>query len=607
MQVDATLLAQRLSEAEAENSELREKVKELTLANDDAAAELLEDAMELAAALAKAEDLEAEAEALRELNVRLAAAAEEVAAMVVSDDTASSSSEGHLTVLRQEAETARNALVVAEERAKVDRDALLSKIRMLESDLAESEGALGDVNNTTSLTEARTKIEQLTALAEKRGDTLLLAEAQAQKAAAEVASLRTQLEQTKKTSEDSMSLAKIRELESLVAEMLTQSEADEQSDDLKSKIRSLESQMAELIDPEEMDTLLAHVRQVEARVAEMIDVEELVAAEQRAREMEVERNVLRAKVRALEVEMASMMYSDEVGDQFAKVRALETEMATMSYDDEASDADPARGATAAAVNASVAAPAPTTVSNEPDANAKSAQAWIDAWKADLGASTITKKAFKRDPNATFTKRALTFTNGSDVKHKKFQRGGTFTLRRMTFAPSSRGVSKEATDVKRPSQKTQGSAVTYMFDDATKSDSNMKSDSKTDSSMSQTKNFKRGSPDSFILRKFDFPAVRAKTVTAKAFKRTPGTFSKRRLVFTDSKNKTIELDNVPAAASSAFERTGTFTLRRFDFIKANAAKDELWCINSSGAGTSDVKREFKRTLGAFTLRRFKFWQ
>ena len=129
----------RLEEAERENEALRERVAELTALNDDAAAELLEDAAELAAALAKAEDLEEEAEALRVLNARLAEAAEEVAAMVVADDASSLSVETHLEKLRSEADTARAALATAEHRAKLERDALLSRVRALETELAEAE------------------------------------------------------------------------------------------------------------------------------------------------------------------------------------------------------------------------------------------------------------------------------------------------------------------------------------------------------------------------------------------------------------------------------------------------------------------------------------
>ena len=186
--VDASALAARLEEAERENDELRERVAELTALNDDAAAELLQDAAELAAALANAEDLEEEAEALRVLNARLADAAKEVAAMVVADDASSSSAETHLEKLRAEADSARAALATAEHRAKAERDALLSRVRALEVDLAEAEAEPvgGEAEDRDALASAREKIEGLSALAARRGDALLQAEAAAASAAAEV-------------------------------------------------------------------------------------------------------------------------------------------------------------------------------------------------------------------------------------------------------------------------------------------------------------------------------------------------------------------------------------------------------------------------------------
>jgi hypothetical protein len=233
-----------------------------------------------------------------------------------------------------------------------------------------------------------------------------------------------------------------------------------------------------------------------------------------------------------------------------------------------------------------------------------------------------KQAFVRDPNATFTKRSLTFAAKETVAvaPKAFQRAApdAFKLRRLVFAPSSRAKSVGPTSPRSSTySKVKGDPVVYTFDDAVETPKKAvtKKSTANNKEVPSKKKFTRASPDQFILRKLSFPSVRATAVPTRlarpAFKRDRNaTFTKRRLVFTDPATKTeIELDNVPVEinAAAAFERNGTFTLRRFQFSKAKAAA-EFGSVNSGkGAGTgAESKQGFKRTPpSAFTLRRFKF--
>ena len=573
--VDASALAARLEEAERENDELRERVAELTALNDDAAAELLQDAAELAAALANAEDLEEEAEALRVLNARLADAAEEVAAMVVDDDASSSSAETHLEKLRAEADSARAALATAEHRAKAERDALLSRVRALEVDLAEAEAEPvgGEAEDRDALASAREKIEGLSALAARRGDALLQAEAAAASAAAEVASLKKQLETAAASA-----TAAIRALETDMASMLTEEES-------AARVRELELAMAEMVDAEEMDALLAHVRAVEARAADMVDAEALEAAEARAEALSAEAEALRARVRALETEMASMSYDDEADEADeasgvrawkAKVRSLETEMASMSYDDEAA-------ASAKAARGAQSAPAPKARAS--------------------GRET----PFARDPKATFSKRALQFAEKkprANAVARRFERAApeTFALRRKTFPASTRASAAASSRVVRPagSARTAFDAVTFAFGDADEEDA-------TTTKKTPSKPFERSPPEAFILRKFDFPAVRAKVTSVergrfrKPFSRADGgAFVKRRLTFfdADASRPTLAVEGSASMPVGAFVRTpGVFKLRRFDFVKAEGVRE--------GGNANDAPRRAFRRGGGFSLRRFKF--
>lgn len=596
MFADASALAARLEEAERENEALRERVAELTALNDDAAAELLEDAAELAAALAKAEDLEEEAEALRVLNARLAEAAEEVAAMMVADDASSLSVETHLEKLRSEADTARAALATAEHRAKLERDALLSRVRALETELAEAEaepvgGEDGEETElgADALASAREKIEGLSALAARRGDALLQAEAAAAAAAAEVASLKKRLDDASAAAAATAPLlATIRALETEMAAMLTEEEA-------AARVRELELAMAEMVDAEEMDALLAHARALEIEMADMVDAEELVAAEARADALRAESDALRARVRALEIEMASMSDAEDEasaaareGSWKAKVRSLETEMASMSYDDEASPA--------------TAAPPATAPPATPSASGR-------------------KTPFARDPSGTFSKRALKFaakghasktSTRADASSRPFERAApeTFTLRRRTFPPSTRTAAAATATRAKPAGRVAGDAVTFSFGD---DDDDLDAKTKT-TSFAKKKSFERASPESFILRKFDFPAVRARATSLDATKTKPpfsrgdaNSYVKRRLTFFDaatSRPTGLAVEGSQAMPVGAFVRSpGVFKLRRFDFIKAKGLRDDA---PSSGANANEGQRRRAFTrAGGFSLRRFKF--
>ena len=75
-------LAMRLAAAEQENEKLTEEVKKLEVVNEKAAQELLKDAEELAFMSVRLENLEKEAEALKDLNVKLVKAADQLAVAV---------------------------------------------------------------------------------------------------------------------------------------------------------------------------------------------------------------------------------------------------------------------------------------------------------------------------------------------------------------------------------------------------------------------------------------------------------------------------------------------------------------------------------------------
>ena len=588
--VDASALAARLEEAERENDELRERVAELTALNDDAAAELLQDAAELAAALANAEDLEEEAEALRVLNARLADAAKEVAAMVVDDDASSSSAETHLEKLRAEADSARAALATAEHRAKAERDALLSRVRALEVDLAEAEAEPvgGEAEDRDALASAREKIEGLSALAARRGDALLQAEAAAASAAAEVASLKKQLETAAAAAAAAAAsaTAAIRALETDMASMLTEEES-------AARVRELELAMAEMVDAEEMDALLVHVRAVEARAADMVDAEALAAAEARAEALSAEAEALRARVRALETEMASMSYDDEADEADeasgvrawkAKVRSLETEMASMSYDDEAAaSAKAARGAQSAPAPKARALGARDAVRARPEGDVLEARVAVRGEEAARSAPVGNARA--------------------NAVARRFERAApeSFALRRKTFPASTRASAAASSRVERPAGATRLAldAVTFAFGGTDEEDA-------TTTKKTPSKPFERSPPEAFILRKFDFPAVRAKVTSvergrAKPFSRADGgAFVKRRLTFfdADASRPTLAVEGSASMPVGAFVRTpGVFKLRRFDFVKAEGVR--------GGGDANDAPRRAFRRGGGFSLRRFKF--
>ena len=499
------------------------------------------------------------------------------------DDTSTSSSEEYLAALRSEAEEAKAALAVAEARASADRSALLARIRSLEIDLAEAEGEAGEASEIgaaalgasaaagAELEAARAKVDALAALAQKRGDDLLDAEAAASAAEAEVQSLKRQLETARESGADAR-LARVRELEAMIADMLT---AEEALASESAKVRSLEATVAEMADPEEVDALLALVRSLETRMADMVDAEELEAANAKAAALEKEADALRARVRRLEEEMASMSYDDEIGRT-----------------------EGAKGATDAAVAAFVAAkPKPT--------------------KPGTQAGTRRSKPFERADPASFKLRTLDFakTGAKTSGAKTSARPGGFVLRRMRFPPSTRTASADAATPKTAGRSA-GESVVYSFSDAAKTTFKRQpgtfkkralrfaSASAPSRAAPRRKGaaFARGPAGAFALRRFDFPALRAKVAPARVFTRAaPGSFSKRRLVFNDG--ETVEVGTTTEQRrGGAFARDarGAFTLRRFDFVKAKSTRDA-----ETTSPRGDAPRGLFRRSGTFRLRRFKF--
>ena len=566
LSVESAQLAARLEEAQRENDELREKVAELTAANEDAVAELLEDAAELAAATARAEDLEDEAEELRALNERLASAAEEVAAMAprMIPRCAPRANISRRSSARRRRRRRRSRRLRRDPRLTATRffDAC-ADLRWI-SPRRRGRSTRPAATPAAELDEARKKVDALTALARRRGDDLLAAEAEAAAAAAEVASLKRQL-----AAAADASLPRVRELEAMMAEMITAEEAAA----TEAKVRELEIAMAEMASPEETRR--------SSRFAECSRLEWLTWSTPK-------NSTPRRHARTP---------SKRKRTNFAREgsRALEAEMASMSYDDEGAGSD-AKGATAAAVAAFVAAP--TTKRRETNT----------ATTAPATGSTR-KQAFTRTPGA-FKKRTLKFSEvrAKAAPTKGFVRTpGTFTLRRMRFDGAGRARATDAAATvadgeRRAFKRTPGAfkkrslnfrAKAAPFTRDVASAAAAGAAETASSSAPAKKDATHSRSGLFVLRRFDFSAIRAKAAPVKAFKRTPGTFTKRKLVFKDGAT-VIAVEGAPAAG---FSRSGAFKLRRFDFLKSRAAAGSTGSASSDGAGHT-------RT-GNFRMRRFKF--
>ena len=559
-------LAMRLAAAEQENEKLTEEVKKQQAINDKAAHELLKDAEELAFMSMRLENLEKEAEALKDLNVKLVEAADQLAVMVGNNGVASTTAthlDHDLTALRMEADSAKDALATAEARAAAERSDLIARIRTLEIDLAEAEGEAeeaaevgamvigGAATAGAELEKARLTVEKLSALAKRRGDELLAAEAAASAAAREVASLKEQLANS---SAGTGHLARVRELEVLMSEMLTAEEANI----LEARIRELEIIMADMIEPEELDAALARIRSLEIVMADMVDAEDLEAAEARATEME-------ARAAALEVEADRLR---------ARVRALEAEMAGMSYDDgedlAVEPVEPRKGGT-----------------------------------------------FKRR-SGQFTMRKFDFAavKAKTAPVKAFKRSGTFSLRRMKFSPKAAATSAA------PAKKVERSVEEPVVFNFEQKKPGFKRTPGTFTKRklsfgepkvvaSEPSTFRRSG--TFTLRKFDFAAVRAKTAPAKAFKRS-GVFSLRKMKFTVRPAQ-------PTSGAGFTRKSGQFTMRKFDFVAAKVKAQEGKSFKRGGNFTlrkmnfrENAQQEialetrsgtFVRSGGNFTMRRFDF--
>jgi hypothetical protein len=232
-----------------------------------------------------------------------------------------------------------------------------------------------------------------------------------------------------------------------------------------------------------------------------------------------------------------------------------------------------------------------------------------------------KTPFVRDPSGTFSKRALKFaakghasktSTRADASSRPFERAApeTFALRRRTFPPSTRTAAAATATRAKPAGRVAGDAVTFSFGD---DDDDLDAKTKT-TSFAKKKSFERASPESFILRKFDFPAVRARATSLDATKTKPpfsrgdaNSYVKRRLTFFDaatSRPTGLAVEGSQAMPVGAFVRSpGVFKLRRFDFIKAKGLRDDA---PSSGANANEGQRRRAFTrAGGFSLRRFKF--
>ena len=203
---------------------------------------------------------------------------------------------------------------------------------------------------------------------------------------------------------------------------------------------------------------------------------------------------------------------------------------------------------------------------------------------------------------------------ADASSRPFERAApeTFALRRRSFPPSTRTAAAAAARAK-PAGRVAGAAVTFSFGDDDDDVDDVHAETKR--TREKKKSFERASPESFILRKFDFPAVRARatSVAAETKKTKPpfsrgdaGSYVKRRLTFFDaatSRPTGLAVEGSASMPVGAFVRSpGVFKLRRFDFVKAKGARDDA--PRGANANEGPRRRAFERA-GGFSLRRFKF--
>ena len=311
----------RLAALEAEARELRAEVRRLKDENREAVDALLEEAAELAEQTARTEEVEGELEEARRLNARLVSAAKELAELV--DDDAAEALEADLAVKDAEIEVLKASMRELEHKLE-DRDALLATIRGLEIELADS------VTNAELMELAAGKLNS--------PDLILALEAENKEMRARIAAL---------LADGGELPAVTKKYEAAALEVVT----------LKSRIRLLEVQMADMVDQEELseileqerskdselaevtaqkDSLLKRIRELEVAMSDMEEGDVYLKAKKEAESAKLRNMDLSTLIESLTTKLAEQVDATQkakivTDEALANVRALEGDMAYMDY------------------------------------------------------------------------------------------------------------------------------------------------------------------------------------------------------------------------------------------------------------------------------------
>ena len=492
----------RLAALEREAEELRSEVRRLKDENQEAIDALLAEAASLAEQTARVEEVETELEEARQLNRRLVSAAQELATLV--DETAMEALEADLAVKDAEIATLKATVNEIEHKLE-DRDALLATIRSLEIELADSItnaelkelAAAGNLNSSDLIlaleAENREMRERINALLADGGELPAVTK-KYEAAALEVVSLKS----------------RIRLLEVQMADMVDQDELSEILEQERSKSTELVAQK---------DNLLKRIRELEVAMSDMEEGDVYLKAKKEAEAAKLRSMDLSTLVQSLSAKLAEQTEeasrAKAVTDEaLANVRALESDMAYMDY-------------------------APGIES---------------AMKAARQMERAAERAVELA--AGLQQLEVGMKKKSSTRKVPFKREGTFSLRKMTFNDA------------KPQEPTNAfkRAPVEAFSLRKRDFVKLKAEAEASASKMNKVPFKRAPADAFKLRKMTFAfSSRKAAVPANVFKRT-GNFELRRFIFTS--------DPVDVAASATFERNGEFTLRRLKFPPSDRRSKEV---------------------------------
>mmetsp|Transcript_6906 Transcript_6906/g.22743 ORF Transcript_6906/g.22743 Transcript_6906/m.22743 type:complete len:607 (+) Transcript_6906:98-1918(+) len=455
----------RLAALEAEAEALRDEVRQLRDENQEAVDALLAEAAELAEQTARVDEVEGELEEARELNKRLVSAAKELAELI--DESSTDELEAKLAA--KDAEIAALKVSLHEIEAKLeDRDALLATIRGLEIELADSytnaelAELAGDNVNSPGLIlalEAENKeMRERIAVLLKGGASLPAVEKKYEAAALEVISLKSRIRLLEVQMSDMVDQEELNEILQVERSNNTLlAEVTAQKDDLLKRIRELEVAMSDM---EEADAYLKAKKETEMASMRNMDLNTLVTsltaklAEQtevaeKAKEIT---NKALENIRALEGDMAYMDYAPEIANtvkaakQMASAAERTAELAAGLQQLEAGMSKKSterktpfkRDGGSFSLRKKVFDK--TETENSADTFTRASADSFTLRKFDFSkvraAQTTTNKApFKRAPESAFKLRKMAFpfsARGASVPTRVFVRSNNFELRRFIF-------------------------------------------------------------------------------------------------------------------------------------------------------------------------------